>query len=354
MDNLLHDNLINMVKQSAGPMMLADESLEVLACSIPFYRTIVSFHDNIHNLFDANAIQRIKRSRRSGRSVKIKTKTAPFVLNMCINWFRTGEDQLYMIGIVESNYLIDANRSLTIAYSCTDRSAKAINFIMDLLDEIKERGEISANETAMLLHDAKTLNRNYEHLRHCMNILTDSLVLHRQDTDIVRIIRLCVQRAQTRANNRNIRIASSLLKCPRLVNCDLKYLTMAVADCLACMLCFTQDNHRLTVEMTEHDSQYEILLTDPVFQIPEKYADELLTGDVKLPGYEYNIGLYFANTVILKHGGLLELEQFSKIGYQLRLTIPAAPRHHLVFEDIDDSRITDLILQYADISLFDL
>ena len=354
MADILHDNLINMVKHSQSPIILTDESLRVLACSKSFYQSVVSFSDDIHALFDANGLQRIKRSRNQHRSILIKTKTAPFTLNLNINWLSVDEDKAYMIGIVESNGIHNANRSLSIAYACTDLVTKTSNFMLSSLYNLHERQKITENETQILLDDARRINRTHMNLKHHLDILTDSLLLEKRDNDITRVVRLNAQQLQERVKNRNIRILTSLPKLSCFSPCDLKYFTIAISDCLACLLCFTQDNHTLRVEMKNQYPEHEIIFYDPVFQIPERYIDSLFTGEIKLPDKDHLLGLYFAYTVIRKHNGTLTLDQSDKIGYRLRLTIPASPPNHLVFEDVDDSLITQTILHYINLAATDI
>lgn len=354
MKDLLCDNLINMVNQSHAPIILADETLRVLAYSKPFRQAVVSFSGDIHALFDANARQRIKRSRTQRRSIQIKAKTAPFELNMNINWLFADEGSAYMIGIVESNSIYNANRSLTIAYSCTDLAMKTSDYMLSSLYDLHEQQQITEEKTQILLDDARRINRIHLNLKHHLDILTDSLVLDRRDNNITRIVRLNTQQHQQLAHSRNIRIHASIPKLSCFSPCDVKYLTTAISDCLACLLSFTQDNHTLTVELKNQYPEHEIIFRDPVFQIPERYIEGLFTGDISLPNKAHIPGLYFAYTTIRKHNGMLTLDQSQKIGYCLRLTIPASPPNHLVFEDVDDSRISQTILHYINLAATDL
>lgn len=354
MTDTLHNNLIRMVQGSRSPMILADKHLEVLAYSRPFQQSVVSFSGDLHTLFDANALQRIKRSRTEQRSIQIRTKTAPFVLNMNINWLSTDENNAYMIGVVESNSIHDANRSLTIAYACTDLAMKTSDLMLSSLYNLHEHQKMSENVTKMLLDDARRINRTHFNLKHHLDILTDSLVLDKRDNNITRIVKLCAQQHQEKAKDRNIRILTTLPKLSCFSPCDMRYFTMAISDCLAFLLSFTQDNHTLTVEMKSQYPEHEIIFRDPVFQIPERYIEGLFTGDITLPNKEHLMGLYFPYTVIGKHNGTLTLDQSDKIGYSLRLTLPATPPNHLIFEDVDDSLITKTILHYIDLAATDI
>jgi hypothetical protein len=354
MENILRNSLIHMVKQADTPIILTDESLQVLACSMPFYHSVVSFNDDIRSLFDSNTRQRIKRCRKTGCSMKTRAKIAPIMLNMNINWLCIGENEAYMIGIVESNHLIDANQGLTIAYSCADHVATASAMMLESLQNIHKRQAITPIETQLLVDDVRRINRSHINLKLSLDTLTDSLILHKKDNDITRVVRLSAQRFQDEMKMRNIRITTSLPKLTCFSPCDLKYFTIAIADCLACMMYFTQDNHTISIELKNQYPHHEIIFHDPVFQIPEQYTDSLFIGDVKIPGKTNTVKLYFANTIIRKHDGMLSIDQSEKIGYRIRLSIPASPSNHLVFEDIDDTNITQRILHYLNIAATDL
>ncbi len=354
MNQTAKDNFIKMVNESYSPTILFDENLDVLAYSTSFQHCVIDFRDDIHSLFDANAIQRIKRARRSGKSLKIKTKSSPFVLSMCVNWLSPDTDTPYMLGIIESNSLHDANRSLSIAYSCVDRSQGSLQFLRDQLDYLHKEPKMFPEMLEDLTRHIKILSRNHEHLLDCVNLLTDELTLNKKANDVCRIIRLSASHAQKKLTSRNIKIVTNLAHDIYPITCDLKYITRAICDCLYSVVFFTQDNHRILIDTYIENSQCHILFTDPLFKIPDRYLDLLFIEDIILPGSTDQAGLYFANAIIRKHGGSLEIDNSPALGYHLKVTLPIPTQQQLVFEDFDDQRITDLILKYAEMELFDL
>ncbi len=354
MDQTYKAQVIQMVTISHSPIILFDEKLDMLACSRPFRQCMIGFQDDIHSLFNANAIQRIKRARKGGKSIRIKTESSPFILSMSINWLSSGTDIPYLLGVIESNSLHDANRSLSIAYSCVDRSQRSLQFLRDQLTFLEKDPQVFPELLADLIHHAKILTRNHENLLDCVNLLTDELALNKKANDIVRIIRLSASHAQKKLTSRNIKIVTNLSRDMYPIMCDLKYFTRAICDCLYSVIYFTQDNHRILIDTYIQNHQCHILFTDPLFKIPDKYLERLFIDDIILPGSTDHAGLYFANAIIRKHGGSLEIDNTPALGYQLKITIPIQAQKQLVFEDIDDQRITDLILQYAEMELFDL
>ncbi len=354
MDQTYKAQVIQMVTISHSPIVLFDEKLDMLACSQPFRQCMIGFLDDIHSLFNANAIQRIKRARKSGKSLRMKTESSPFVLSMSINWLSSDGDIPYLLGIIESNSLHDANRSLSIAYSCVDRSQSSLQFLQDQLTFLKKDPQIVPELLADLILHTKILTRNHENLLDCVNLLTDELALNKKENDIVRIIRHSASLAQKKLTSRNIKIITNLMQdvCP--ISCDLKYFTRAICNCLYTVAYFTQDNHRILINTHIENHQCHISFVDPLFKIPDRYLDRLFIDDIILPGSADHAGLYFANAIIRKHGGTLEIDNSPPLGYQLKITIPIQVQKQLLFEDVDDQRITDLILQYAEMELFDL
>ncbi len=354
MDQAYKNHVIQMVNASHSPIIVFDEKLDMLACSHPFRQCMIGFQNDIHSLFNANAIQRIKRARKSGKPLKIKTESSPFVLSMSINWLLSDTDTPYLLGIIESNSLHDANRSLSIAYSCVDRSQKSLQFLRDQLAFLKKDPQVIPKLLNDLIQHTKILTRNHENLLDCVNLLTDELALNKKVNDIVRIIRLSASHAQKKLASRNIKIVTNLTRDMYPIICDLKYFTRAICDCLYSVVYFTQDNHRILIDTYIENRQCHILFTDPLFKIPDRYLDRIFIDDIILPGSTDHAGLYFANAIIRKHGGSLEIDNSPPLGYQLKITIPIQAHKQLVFEDVDDQHITDLILQYAEMELFDL
>ncbi len=354
MDQIAKDNFIKMINESYSPTILFDENLNMLACSTSFRQCIIGFGDDIHSLFNANAIQRIKRARKSGKSLKVKTESSPFVLSMSINWLSSDTDTPYLLGIIESNSLHDANRSLSIAYSCVDRSQRSLQFLRDQLIYLEKEPQIFPELLADLVQHIKILTRNHENLLDCVNLLTDELALNKKANDIMRIIRLSASHAQKKLTSRNIKIITNLTHNMNPIVCDLKYFTRAICDCLYSVVYFTQNNHRILIDTHVENHQCHIVFTDPLFKIPDQYLDRLFIDDIILPGSTDHAGLYFANAIIRKHGGTLEIDNSPALGYQLEITLPIQVQQQLVFEDDDDQQITNLILKYAEMELFDL
>ncbi len=354
MDQAYKDKVIMMISQSSSPVILLDEELKVLACSLAFYRCVIGFRDDIRSLFNANAIQRIKRARKAGSPMKIKTETSPFILSMSINWLPSDTEIPYLFGIVERNPLHDANRSLVLTYSCVERSKRSLEFINGQLMALKQNQPVSQELLDNMIYHANILNRNHKNLLNCVDLLTDDLVMKKKVTDIIRIVRLSVAHAQDKIAGRNIKIVTSFSQdaCP--IECDLKHFTSAICECLYCILYFTQDNHHIRIKADIENGQCHIIFADPLFKIPDVYLDRIFLDDVMLPDSSDHAGLYFANAIIRKHGGTMEIDNSLPIGYQIQVTMPIHQSQRLTFEDYDDSCITTEILHYAEMELFDL
>ena len=353
MDNNLLDGLIAMTKQSSAPLILLDDSLSVAAFSTSFAQCLVHFDGNIHTLFDSNALQRIKRSRKTLSSLHMKTKTLPFVMHLSFNWISLDENTACLLGIVEKNQLSKANHSLAVAYSCVERSQESISTLNRLMTMVRS-GQCTEEELDKMTKQIHTISRNYDNLLKCVTLLTDSLILNTRDHDIVRIIRRIIEEAQKKILSRGIRIQSKLPHLSCNVNCDFKNMIAAISSCLYTLLYFTQDNHHITIDLVDHTDYYEIILTDPLYKIPDEYAERLFVDDVIIPGSNDHAGLYFTNAVIRKHKGTLELDQSPPLGYQLKIALPSAPKNHLIFEDADDSAMQAMIDYYVQFALFDL
>lgn len=354
MEQAYKDNMIAMVKQSSSPLILLDEKLDVLACSIPFYQSVIGFHDDIHSLFNANAIQRIKRARKTATPMKIKTETSPFVLFMSINWLPTNTGTPYMLGIVESNLFHNANRSLAVAYSCVERSQKALKDLRDHLLWIKNEHVVSDELSENMLYYADVLMRNHKNLLNSVDLLTDDLVMKKTVIDLMRIIRVCITRAQEKIKKRNIKIITTHSQDDCLIECDKNHIISALCECLYCILYFTQDNHYIKIMTTIENGQCHVIFTDPLYKIPDTYLDRIFLDDVIIPGSHDHAGLYFANAIIRKHGGILEIDNSLPLGYQIKVTLPMGMKQRILFEDYDDSRILSQLIHQIDMELFDL
>ncbi len=343
------NELIQTVRQSQSPLLLCDHSLQVLAYSQSFYKSLGFFNDDIHSLFDSNTLSRIRRSGKTNKPIRCKTKALPFQLQVSINWIGNEADAL-MLGIVEKNYIHPAVDSIALAYSCMERSQFSLKALSSRFGAFNnEPGQLD-----MIQSQIDALTRDYEDLHDCMNILTDTLLLERIDTNLNRIIRQTLTRTHDYAQAHNIRIICDMPKTPVLIHCDLKHMVRAIADCLYNILYFSQQDHHIQINITEQTHTCTIEMVNPLFKIPDAGIQNLFTRHTILPQAEDHAGLYFANTILCKHNGKLEFDNSPRYGYKLILTIPKSSITTIQFNDIDDSALSSRIDRYLERSFFDL
>lgn len=341
------------VRQSLSAIFLCDHNLKVLAYSSLFYKSLGYFDDDIHTLFDSNTIQRIKRSCKSAKAIKCKTKNLPFQLQIHVNWIGNDSEPL-MLGIVEKNYIHPAVDSMALAYSCMDQLSTTQNVLNNQLHALKIHAEFSLDRLDAIIAQTETLSRHCDDLQDCINILTDTMVLKRIDTDVHRIIRRAINRVENYSKQNNIRILYESSKTPVLIHCDLKHMIRTICDCLHNILYFSQKDHHVQIHITEQPDSCVVEMINPLFKIPDSGIRNLFTRQTILPQGTDHAGLYFANTIAGKHGGHLEFDNSPKYGYRLILTIPKSSITTIQFNDIDDSLITQQIDRYLERSFFDM
>jgi K+-sensing histidine kinase KdpD len=139
-----------------------------------------------------------------------------------------------------------------------------------------------------------------------------------------------------------------------MIPCDLKHMIRAIGDCLYNILYFSHEGHYIQLNVTEQDNAYMIEMINPLFKIPEEYTGHLFTRYAITSLGNDHAGLYFANTIIQKHGGTLTFDNSATYGYKLILTLPKSSTHILQFNDIDDSDLCRQIDEYLEQSFFDL
>ena len=343
------NDLVQMVKRSTFPLLLCDHSLQVLAYSQSFYKSLGYFDDDIHTLFDANALSRIKRAGKDNKSIRCKTRNVPFQLQININWLGQGEDSL-MLCVVEKNYIHPATDSIALAYSCMDQMEISMKMLTAQLNVLPKSTEgYDSIETK-----SKILKRDFRNLNDCISILTDTLLLKRVDTGLNRIIRQAIYAARPHAQSRKVEILYHEPKDTIWINCDLKHMIRAIGDCLYNVLFFSQQDHHVQIHITEQLNTCTIEMVNPLFKIPDHGIPNLFTRQTVLPQENDHAGLYFANAILLKHNGKLEFDNSPRYGYKLILTLPKSSITTIQFNDIDDSAITKLIDSYLEYSFFDL
>ncbi len=349
----MQNEIIQMVQFSPSPIFICDNTLKILAYSQSFYKSLGYFDEDIHTLFDSNTLQRIKRSGKSAKPIKCKTKNLPFQLQVSINWIGSQPDSL-MLGIVEKNYIHPAVDSMALACSCMDRLELTKQVLINQLHALENHAELTSNRMDTILSQADVLNRDCDNLHDCINILTDTMILDRIDTDLNRIIRQTLNRVRNYTQAHNIRIIHDKPKSPILINCDLKHMIRAIGDCLHNVLYFSQQDHHVQINITEQDNHCIIEMVNPLFKIPDIGIRNLFIRHSILPQGDDHAGLYFANTIAIKHGGRLEFNDSSRYGYKLILTIPKSTIRTIQFNDVDDSTLSRLIDRYLERSFFDM
>lgn len=347
------NELIQMVQHSPSPIFICDSTPKILAYSQSFYKSLGYFDDDIHTLFDSNTLQRIKRSKKAAKPIKCKTKPLPFQLQVSINWMGNQEDSL-MLGIVEKNHIIPAVDSMALACSCMDRLESTKQALINQLHVLEKTADLPRERIDTILSQADVLNRDCDNLHECINILTDTMILDRIDTDLNRIIRQALNRVCNYTQTHNIRIIHDKPKSLILINCDIKHMIRAIGDCLHNVLYFSQQDHHVQINITEQDTQCIIEMINPLFKIPDIAIRNLFIRHSILPCEEDHAGLYFANAIAIKHGGQLEFDNSARYGYKLILTIPKSSIRTIQFNDIDDSALTRLIDRYLERSFFDM
>ena len=351
MANHIQDQLIQMVQLSLGPIFLCDHTLKVLAYSQSFYKSLGYFDDDIHTLFDSNTIQRIKRSGKSAKPMKCKTKNLPFQLQVNINWIGSDVEAL-MLGVVEKNYIHPAVDSMALAYSCMDRLNLTQKILVNQLHALQTHAD--PERLNSILSQTDTLSRDCENLQDCINILTDTMILDRIDTDLNRILRRTLLRIQNYTKEHNIRIIYEAPKSPIMIHGDLKQMIRTIGDCLHNVLYFSQKDHHIQISVIDDTDHCTIEMVNPLFKIPDIGIRNLFTRHAIMPQGDDHAGLYFANTIIGKHGGKLEFDDSPRYGYKLILTIPKSSVRTIQFNDIDDSAFSNQIDRYLERSFFDM
>ena len=353
MANELYEELIPMVLSSPSPIFLCDKSLNILAYSQSFYKSLGYFDDNIHTLFDSNALQRIKRSAKSGKAIKCKTKNLPFQLQVSINWIGH-DDNTLLLGIVEKNYIHSTIDSMALAYSCMDRLEISQKTLNNQLHALQNNTDLSPERLESILAQADILSHDFTNLHTCINILTDTMILNRINTDLNRIIRQTLLRVQNYTQEHNIRILCDIPKTPLMINCDINHMIRAIGDCIYNILYFSQKDHHIQIRITSDEKNYIIEMINPLFKMPDYAMHNLFTRHAIMPQGEDHAGLYFANTIIRKHSGQLEVDDSSRYGYKLILSIPKSPTGTIQFNDIDDSALCRQIDACLELSFFDI
>lgn len=349
----LQNALTQAVLQSPGPLLLCNHSLEVLAYSQSFYKSLGFFNDDIHSLFDSNTLARIRRCGKTNKALRCKTKNLPFQLQMSINWIGSDADAL-MLGIVEKNYIHPAVDSIALAYSCAERLQFNLKALANRFDAFRDNSDQMQDQLDMMQLQIKALERDYDNLYDCMNILTDTLLLKRMDIALSYIVRQTLSRTRNYAHTHNIRILCNMPKTPIMIHCDLKHMVRAIGDCLYNILHFSQQDHHIQINITEQTHFCTIEMINPLFKIPDIGIGNLFTRHTILPTADDHAGLYFANTILNKHNGKLEFDNSPRYGYRLILTIPKSSVTTIQFNDIDDSALLSQIDRYLDRSFFDL
>ncbi len=355
MENTFLQSLATMVAMSHAPMFLYDDNLSFVACSHSFMRCMISFNNDIHDLFDANAIQRIKRTRRTRKPMKITAKTAPYALDIDINWIDVSPNaKPYLLGIVEGNRIYDANHSLSMLYYLIESSQRPLSNLESDIALLAQPNVNQERVIADLEDQLKILKRNHFNLYDSIQILTDSLVLNRKEHNFERILKTAIAHAGDLVEKRNIRIESTFSNKSSYVTCDRKQIIHVVGRCLYCLLAFTPDDSRIQVEMQTTRNTCIVTFTNPLFKIPDMYLDRIMREDVITPNGTDHAGLYVAYAIMRKHNGSLTIDNSPPLGYHIRMEIPLTPPHILIFEDSNDEQVVNEILQEVDLELFDL
>ena len=180
---------------------------------------------------------------------------------------------------------------------------------------------------APVLEETRVLARLVEDLRTLSLSEAGSLRLHREPTDIARLLEDVVAGHRAAADAAEVSLIVDVSGARSALEVDPARIRQVAGNLVANALRFTPAGGRITVSTAETDAGVRIAVLDTGAGMePEalEHAFDRFYRSAKSPGS--GLGLPIARNLVEAHGGRIEIESAPGRGTEVRFTLPRAPR----------------------------